>query len=71
MTEVKICGVNSEAAFDAVIEAGADYIGFQFFERSPRFVTAEYAASLSARHEGGPLRVGCSWSRGQPPSPPC
>jgi phosphoribosylanthranilate isomerase len=58
MTKVKICGVNSEAAFDAVVEAGADYLGFVFFEPSPRFVSPEYAASLNARHEGGPLRVG-------------
>ncbi len=58
MTKVKICGVNSEAAFDAVVQAQADYLGLQFFERSPRFVTPETAASLNARHAGGPLRVG-------------
>lgn len=58
MIKVKICGVKSEAAFDAVVAAGADYIGFNFFERSPRFVSPERAASLSARHAGGPLRVG-------------
>ncbi len=58
MTSVKICGVNSEAAFDAVVEAQADYLGFVFFERSPRWVTAQRAAELSARHAGGPLRVG-------------
>ncbi len=58
MTAVKICGVNSEAAFDAVVEAGADYLGFVFFKRSPRFVTASQAAGLSARHFGGPKRVG-------------
>ncbi|OYV38014.1 MAG: N-(5'-phosphoribosyl)anthranilate isomerase [Acidocella sp. 20-61-6] len=58
MTKVKICGVNSEIAFDAVVEAGADYLGFVFFKRSPRFVTAAQAAALSARHVGGPQRVG-------------
>jgi phosphoribosylanthranilate isomerase len=56
--KVKICGVNSEAAFDAVVTAGADYLGFVFFPPSPRFVTAAEAAALSARHEGGPRRVG-------------
>jgi phosphoribosylanthranilate isomerase len=55
---VKICGVNSAAAFDAVIEAGADWVGFVFFARSPRYVTPAFAASLSARHAGGPRRVG-------------
>jgi phosphoribosylanthranilate isomerase len=57
-TAVKICGVNSPAAFDAVVEAGADYLGFVFFERSPRFLTPVQAAALAARHPGGPKRVG-------------
>jgi phosphoribosylanthranilate isomerase len=55
---VKICGVNSAAAFDAVVAAGADFLGFVFFPPSPRFVTAERAAALSARSAGGPKRVG-------------
>ena len=58
MTLVKICGVNSPAAFDAAMEAGADYVGFNFFARSPRYVAPSAAASLSARHAGGPRRVG-------------
>lgn len=58
MRRVKICGVNSEAALDASVEAGADYIGFVFFQRSPRVVTARQAVGLSARHAGGPKRVG-------------
>ncbi len=57
-TKVKICGINSPDSFDATIEAGADYVGFVFFEKSPRFVTPRKAASLSARHVGGPQRVG-------------
>lgn len=56
--KVKICGVNSPAAFDAVVEAGADYLGFVFFQASPRYVTPGEAASLSARYVGGPKRVG-------------
>ncbi len=58
MTQVKICGVNSPAAFDAVVEAEADYLGFVFFPPSPRFVTPAEAAVLSARQTGGPLRTG-------------
>ncbi len=58
MTRVKICGVNSALAFDTALEAGADWIGLVFFPRSPRFVTPSQAAALSARQEGGPLRVG-------------
>jgi phosphoribosylanthranilate isomerase len=58
MTRVKICGLRSPDAFDAVVEAGADWLAFNFFARSPRCVTPAAAAALSARHPGGPLRVG-------------
>ncbi len=58
MIRVKICGINDPAAFDTVVEAGADWVGFVFFPPSPRFVTPAQAASLSMRHAGGPLRVG-------------
>jgi len=58
MTCIKICGINSEAAFDVAVEAGADCLGFVFFARSPRFVTPRQAAALSARHTGRPLRAG-------------
>jgi phosphoribosylanthranilate isomerase len=58
MTLVKICGVNSPEAFDATVEAGADYLGFVFFPPSPRYVTPVEAAMLSARYAGGPKRVG-------------
>lgn len=55
---IKICGINEPAAFDAAIEAGADWVGFVFFPPSPRYVGPDRAASLSARHPGGPPRVG-------------
>ncbi len=55
---VKICGINSAGAFDSAAEAGADWIGFVFFPRSPRAVSPGEAAALSARREGGPARVG-------------
>jgi phosphoribosylanthranilate isomerase len=55
---VKICGVNDTVAFDTAVAAGADYVGLNFFPPSPRYVTPEQGAALSARHPGGPLRVG-------------
>ena len=58
MIRVKICGLNDAAGFDAVITAGADWLGFNFFPPSPRFVTPRQAASLSQRSPGGALRVG-------------
>jgi phosphoribosylanthranilate isomerase len=59
MTLVKICGINSDAAMDAAVEAGADYVGYVFFPASPRFVTPVEAAMFSLRHKGAlPKRVG-------------
>lgn len=55
---VKVCGINSEAAFDAAIGAGVDWVGFVFFPPSPRFVTPARAAEISKRLAGGPPRVG-------------
>lgn len=48
---VKICGISTEEALEAAIEAGADYAGFVFFERSPRNVTLSRAAALAKRAE--------------------
>ncbi|MSP30223.1 MAG: phosphoribosylanthranilate isomerase [Acetobacteraceae bacterium] len=55
---VKICGINSPLAFDTAIDAGADWLGFVFFARSPRHVTPAQAVALSVRHPAGPPRVG-------------
>lgn len=55
---VKICGLTEEAGFDACVTHGADWVGFVFFDRSPRCVTPMQAQALSSRHVGGPARVG-------------
>lgn len=44
-TLVKICGLNSEIAAQAAAEA--DFAGFIFFPRSPRYVTPAQAADLA------------------------
>jgi phosphoribosylanthranilate isomerase len=58
--QVKICGINDGAAYDAACRAGADYVGFVFFPPSPRSVTPEQAAMLAGRTGAGrqPLNVG-------------
>ena len=58
MTRVKICGINDPASIDAAVEGGADWIGFNFFPPSPRYVTPSRARELAVRHKDGPPRVG-------------
>lgn len=48
-TRVKICGLRTEAALDAALAAGADFVGFVLFPKSPRNVSVAEAAAL-VRH---------------------
>jgi len=49
---VKICGLTDEDSIDVALDAGADFLGFVFFDKSPRNVTAEQAAELTQFVEG-------------------
>lgn len=44
---VKICGLSTPETIEASIAAGADYLGFTFFARSPRHLSFEQAAALA------------------------
>ncbi|MEQ9518439.1 MAG: phosphoribosylanthranilate isomerase [Parvibaculum sp.] len=54
---VKICGLSTPETLQAAIDAGADYVGFVFFERSPRYVSFETAASLRERMPASTISV--------------
>ncbi|HZB37155.1 MAG TPA: phosphoribosylanthranilate isomerase, partial [Beijerinckiaceae bacterium] len=54
---VKICGLNSLAALDAALQAGADLVGFVRYPRSPRHLTLDEGRELSARAKGKAVRV--------------
>ena len=55
---IKICGVTTPAALEAAIAARADYLGFNFFPPSPRFLALGNAAAIGARAAGRIGRVG-------------
>ncbi len=58
MFRIKICGVTTSDDALAAIDAGADAIGLNFYPRSPRALTAEQAASISATIGGRAIKVG-------------
>ncbi|RMH40192.1 MAG: phosphoribosylanthranilate isomerase [Alphaproteobacteria bacterium] len=55
---VKICGLRTPEGVRAAVDAGAAYVGFVFFPRSPRHVTAAEAAALAAEVPAGIAKVG-------------
>ena len=57
-TTVKICGLTSPEGIAAAVSAGARYLGFVFFAKSPRHVTPEQAAALASEVPLGIAKVG-------------
>lgn len=56
-TRVKICGLSTVDHVRWAVEAGASYLGFVFFAKSPRNVSVETAAALAADVPPGVAKV--------------
>lgn len=56
-TGVKICGLSTVETVEAAVTAGADYLGFVFFPKSPRHISLEAAAELKAHVPSSVMKV--------------
>ncbi len=52
MALIKICGLSTPETLEAALAAGADMVGFVFFEKSPRHIGYDRAAELGALVQG-------------------
>lgn len=48
-TKIKICGITREEEISWLNEAGVDYAGFVFYEKSKRFISIEEAQRISKK----------------------
>ena len=58
MVKVKICGITNQADYLAAINFDADFIGFIFYEKSPRYISSEIASNLRVLQATEQKRVG-------------
>ncbi|NKX44033.1 phosphoribosylanthranilate isomerase [Roseicyclus persicicus] len=56
-TAIKFCGLTRPQDIDAAVAAGARYVGFVFFPKSPRNVSLETARALALRVPPGVAKV--------------
>jgi phosphoribosylanthranilate isomerase len=49
---IKICGLSTAPTLGAALDAGADMVGFVFFDKSPRHVTLDQARALERLARG-------------------
>jgi len=59
-TRVKICGLTRASDVATAVNAGAAYLGFNFFPKSPRYVSLSDAAALALSVPEGVAKVALS-----------
>ena len=54
---VKICGLRNTSELSNAISAGAAYVGFNFFPKSPRYIDIDSAANLTSKVHSSVIKV--------------
>lgn len=57
MTKIKICGIKTSKDAFSAIDAGADYLGFNFYPKSMRFVDKRTCAEITSVLKRGQSQV--------------
>ncbi|HKC86257.1 MAG TPA: phosphoribosylanthranilate isomerase [Blastocatellia bacterium] len=58
MVKLKVCGVTSLEDARAAIDCGAEYLGFNFYPKSPRYIAPESARAIIERLPSEVIGVG-------------
>lgn len=66
MVKLKVCGITSLGDALAAIDAGAEYLGFNFYRPSPRYIAPERAREIIAELPAGVTTVGIFVNEARP-----
>src|SRR5687768_8185975 len=66
MTKIKICGITNLDDARIAVEAGADALGFNFCEASPRYIAPDAANDIIGKLPKGIWNVGVFVNSGVP-----
>ena len=58
MTKIKICGITNYGDAKNAVDLGADFLGFNFYSRSPRCIDLKTARNIIEKLHSGILKVG-------------
>ena len=58
MTKIKICGITNYTDAKNAVDLGADFLGLNFYSRSPRFINLRNAKAIAEKLQNKSLKVG-------------
>lgn len=58
MVAAKICGLKTPVTVQAAVENGAAFVGFNFFQKTPRYAAPEIAGALARAMPAGVVKTG-------------